>query len=135
MLIRPALTSVRRPNGYANGAEAVYGARSALLRSSASGAPKPRPLGGAGVTQPTRSQLLRQLDNLRMTQDALADRLRRVLTAMAMSAEASADIHARLDLLDDPPNGHVRAATAATAMAQTYRRFLASIGDTDLQRP
>lgn len=78
-----------------------------------------------------RSELLDDLENLRRTQLALTDRLRRILTAMAMSEEVSADLHQRLDALEFHPNGHGHAAALATHAALTYRQFLARLGDHD----
>ncbi len=75
----------------------------------------------------TRSHLLRDLENLRVTQLTLTDRLRRILTAMALSEEVTADIHHRLGVLDNPPNGHHRAAVAAAETAQTYRQLLSRL--------
>jgi hypothetical protein len=79
--------------------------------------------------QRTYGELLVDLDKLRGTQVALTDRLRRVLTAMAMSEEVAADLHQRLDALDDPPNGHRRSAAVAVEAAHTYRQFLLSLAD------
>ena len=78
-----------------------------------------------------RSELLDDLESLRRSQLALTNRLRRILTAMAMSEEVSADLHERLDALEFRPNVHAHAATLATEAAFTYRQFLARLGDHD----
>jgi len=78
-----------------------------------------------------RSQLLDDLEDLRRTQLALTDRLRRILIAMAMSEEVSADLHQRLDALESRPNGHRHAAALATQAALTYRQFLGRVGEHD----
>ena len=75
----------------------------------------------------TRSQLVAELDSVRQTQSALTERLRRMVSAMALSEEAIADLNCRLDRSDDRPNGHSQAAASAGAAANTYRRFLADL--------
>ena len=74
----------------------------------------------------TRSELLDDLQHLRGNQLALTERLQRILTAMAMSEEASAHLYQRLDALDDPPNGYRHAALVASEAAHTYRQFLSN---------
>jgi len=78
-----------------------------------------------------RSEVLDDLEDLRRTQLALTERLRRILVAMAMSEEVSADLHQRLDALELRPNGHGHAAALATQAALTYREFLARLGEHD----
>ena len=85
--------------------------------------------GGRPVRNHTRSQLLGDLEKLRTSQLALTDRLRRILTAMAMSEDVTADLHERLDALDDHPNGHRDAAAVAAEAAHTYRQFLSRLVD------
>ena len=77
----------------------------------------------------TRSELLADLEDLRASQVALADRLGRIMTAMALSQEVTADVHQRLDALDDQPNGHRDAAAIAAETAHTYRQFLSDLAD------
>jgi hypothetical protein len=81
------------------------------------------------MSERTYADLLVDLDKLRGTQVALTDRLRRILTAMAMSEEVAAGLHQRLDALDDPPNGHRHSATVAVQAADNYRQFLSSLAD------
>lgn len=74
----------------------------------------------------SRSELLRDLQELRESQMALVDRLRRILTAMAMSEEVIADRHLRLDAIDERSNGHRDGALAALDAAHMYRQFLSN---------
>jgi hypothetical protein len=83
--------------------------------------------GGRQVSERTKSDLLSDLETLRLSQGALRDRFGRMLTAMAMSEDLNADLHRRLHALDDPPNGHAEAAALAAERAQTYRQILSSM--------
>jgi hypothetical protein len=81
------------------------------------------------VSRHTRSQLLGELENLRANRLALTERLCRILTAMAMSEEVSADLYQRLGAVDDHPNGHRAAAVTSAEAAHTYRQLLSRLTD------